>query len=557
MAEKKFVKCSDCGRIVTLTAAGLLRVHGPVEDRCEKGGTLAEGVAADKPPAPPDEEGVPDWKLKHPECPECGRHPLRMPDGTFQTHMSEPKSYPPRPCPLSGMPIPTTGGSATTDSVASTSAPASGSTSDPSSTLTSAAAAAGASDAASPPPGSPSGGSLTTPTGPGAPSSTPVSSEDGRSREPELKGNAHIPPGLAAQQFAAYRAAVAEVAHSHADALDWGGMDTVVPIPAFAHPGPVEAMVVLENGQVITGTAEGMSDGSGTFTPSAPAVTFGRPRSPDDPVTLAIDTPPPVFARPAATKHRGKFEMEPGDAILAEQIKSLFFASQQLGRSAQKRLGPSEIGTPCDRRLVMHALGFPSVNTGSDGWAAFVGTCIHAGLAEIFEKVSGSSGRYATEMSLDFRSTAVPHGTADLLDRVMFFLADHKAMGGWSLDKLMEFGPSEQYRKQLQIYAYGASQRGEKIKRVVLIGWPRAESSLEKLWIWSEPYDPAVGRDALKRADRLTDWAEELQNGAVPVEEIAQRAAHDPADCKFCPYYQPKAGRLRPDGGCNGKEMEL
>ena len=45
-------------------------------------------------------------------------------------------------------------------------------------------------------------------------------------------------------------------------------------------------------------------------------------------------------------------------------------------RSLQKRIGPSEVGTPCDRRIGYKLLGHTE-NERGDAWKPTVGTAVH------------------------------------------------------------------------------------------------------------------------------------------------------------------------------------
>jgi hypothetical protein len=235
---------------------------------------------------------------------------------------------------------------------------------------------------------------------------------------------------------------------------------------------------------------------------------------------------------------------------LVSELKQMFFHYNNRpssdNRSAQRHLGPSEIGTPCDRRLALSLTDFPKVNPGGDGWAAFVGTCVHAGVAEMLEWADAGSGRYGVEVPLEFPSVHVPRGTGDELDRVLLCFIDQKMMGGWSLDKLKSEGPSQTYRVQVQTYAYGARLRGEKVESVAIVGWPRDQSTLDDLYAWTEPYDPSIARNALTRVDSI---AERIESGVLPAEfPIAD-------DCRYCPFNMPDSKPLKEGGqGCNGRQ---
>lgn len=250
---------------------------------------------------------------------------------------------------------------------------------------------------------------------------------------------------------------------------------------------------------------------------------------------------PPKVKLAEAMSDRGK--------EIAARLREIFYAytnrNSSDNRSAQKTLGPSEAGSPCDRQIAMKLMGVPPVNP-QEGWAPFVGTAVHVELAKMFEWANGSgSGRYVTEMPLTFGSAVVPRGTSDLLDRVLFMIMDHKLMGRWSLDKLIQNGPSETYRIQGQIYALGAVLAGEKVREVAIIGWPRQESSLDKLYVHVEPFDRKLAEEALRRVERI---AATIEPGSG-IQEARAYAAGD--DCKWCPFHLKNDKEFK--RGCPGK----
>lgn len=265
---------------------------------------------------------------------------------------------------------------------------------------------------------------------------------------------------------------------------------------------------------------------------------------------------PPLFSQPSGPQRRPVAETQEmtdlGKEITA-RLKEMFHQySNRMERNQQQTLGPSEIGSPCDRRLAMSLMRMPPVNPGGDGWASFVGTCTHVGLAEMFMWADAGTGRYAVEVPLTFGSEHVPKGTGDLLDRTLYMFDDHKLMGKWSRNKLKTSGPSQTYRAQVHTYAYGARMKGEKVDHVAIIGWPRDESSLEDLYVWTEPYNPALAKEALERVDRI---AAQLGPMKPDGDWSAARPEDFPIadDCRFCPYHMPGARDLS-GGACNGKE---
>ncbi len=243
-------------------------------------------------------------------------------------------------------------------------------------------------------------------------------------------------------------------------------------------------------------------------------------------------------------------------SVMAEQVtammKQLFFDySNRMARNVQTTLGPSEIGTPCDRRLAMSLLQIPPVNPGGDNWASFKGTCVHVGLAEMFDWANANTGRFATEVPLTFPSALVPHGTSDLLDRMLFMVDDHKTKGRWSMDKLRTKGPTETERIQLHTYALGQRIRGEKIDYVALIGWPMESSSLADMYVWCEPYNPNIAHKALLRVEDIDAQLNDFNLGPdSPSRTEVIRSFPVADDCRYCPFFA--SGDVLFERGCNG-----
>lgn len=296
---------------------------------------------------------------------------------------------------------------------------------------------------------------------------------------------------------------------------------------------------------------------------SQPASHFSQPEPVEQ---LPLLAPPAAFSQPAGRKSEAPAEpMTDLGKELTARLKEMFYAYDNRrsadNRSAQATMGPSEMGTPCDRRLALSLMRMPAVNPGGDGWAAFVGTCIHAGLEGLFMWADAGTGRFAVEQRLEFDSKYVPKGTADLIDRTLFMLDDHKCQGRWSRNKLKSQGPSRTYRVQAHVYAHGARQRGERIEHVAIFSWPRDESTLDDLYVWTEPYNPSIVKEAFERVEGIGGLVEskvEELTAIYPLGanelEIKARVATDfevADDCRFCPFYLPNA--RSPMDGCNGK----
>lgn len=247
----------------------------------------------------------------------------------------------------------------------------------------------------------------------------------------------------------------------------------------------------------------------------------------------AKDDEDPFFSDPLPTYQKQQMN-KLGEEIAARFKETYYSYAWREGdnRNTQLHIGPSGVGTPCDRRLAMSLMRIDPVHPGGEGWPAFIGTCVHAGLADMFVWSGGGSGRYLIEVPLSFDSEAMPRGTGDLIDRVMKVMIDHKVLGRWSLNQLRNKGPSPTYRVQVHLYAYAARKAGHSVENVAIVGWPREAGSLDQMYVWTEPFNQGVVDEALDRLDRITTRIEESYGGL----EIA-REFETADDCKFCPYH--------------------
>jgi hypothetical protein len=94
-------------------------------------------------------------------------------------------------------------------------------------------------------------------------------------------------------------------------------------------------------------------------------------------------------------------------------------------RSQQTRVGPSEIGTPCRRRLGYKFLGVQPVNNHTDApWLPTIGTGVHMWLADQFmaDNVTTGELRWLVEFRVDVGEIAgdTITGSCDLYDRATY-----------------------------------------------------------------------------------------------------------------------------------------
>lgn len=204
-------------------------------------------------------------------------------------------------------------------------------------------------------------------------------------------------------------------------------------------------------------------------------------------------------------------------------------------RSQQLRIGPSEVGIPCERRILYKLAQTPEPPR-PPAWKPAIGTAMHAQLETWFDQANGGTGSVAgltwvTEWEVTVG--VLPDGTkitghSDLFHVPSGTVIDHKLIGNRQLQHYRLHGPSQQYRVQAHLYAKGFTDGDEwgPAKQVAISFLPR-DGELQKAYWWSEPYNPQIAVDALSRLSRL--W---LLLDALGLEKALEQ--FPPCDDEWC-----------------------
>lgn len=254
-----------------------------------------------------------------------------------------------------------------------------------------------------------------------------------------------------------------------------------------------------------------------------------------------------TFQQPQAGWVRPPLEGVAGElaTMVIDTIKN---AATYAPRSQQVSVGPSELGTPCTRRLGYRATDHqPKPNSDTDPWPATVGTAVHTWLADTFTTWNTQLGeqRWLVEQRI-WLPGGIP-GNCDLFDRWHGTVIDWKTTGNDALAKYRKNGPGAQYRTQAHLYGLGMQLAGEQPADVAIVFLPRS-GRLDGLHVWAEPYDPQVAVDALKRYQAVRDF-----HAAFDPEKQGGRWALLPtadAYCTYCPWFLPGSADL--SQGCPG-----
>lgn len=224
-------------------------------------------------------------------------------------------------------------------------------------------------------------------------------------------------------------------------------------------------------------------------------------------------------------------------------------------RSLQKRIGPSELGIPCARRIGYKLAGVEPVNDGRVPWKPFIGTAVHAELAQVMVRWNrklgempaalGGGPRFLIEHKVRVGQILADDidGNCDLFDRATGTSLDWKIVSGDQLRKYKANGPGEQYRVQGHTYGRGWQLRGLDVQYVAVFFLPR-DRELDKAHFWWEPYDPFVAPAALDRVEGIAKLTGALGRRALPLLPTAD------AWCSYCPHYLPASTDL--ENSCPG-----
>lgn len=220
-------------------------------------------------------------------------------------------------------------------------------------------------------------------------------------------------------------------------------------------------------------------------------------------------------------------------------------------RSQQTAIGPSEIGTPCDRRLGHKLAGTTPVNNRGVAWKPYVGTAGHSQLAEVFARASIATG--GDRFLVEKRVTVGQIDGADITGSCDLFDTGYGAVWDWKFttrnqirETYRPHGPGPQYRAQAHLYGRGLVAAGEPVSTVGVVFLTR-DGEFTDRHVWHEPYDEQVAIDALERATSIAVALRELGPGFT-LPTLPATAAY----CRHCDWYAPGATDLA--RACPGAE---
>lgn len=224
-------------------------------------------------------------------------------------------------------------------------------------------------------------------------------------------------------------------------------------------------------------------------------------------------------------------------------------------RGQQLAIGPSELGTVCDRRIGYRIAGVEKVNVDLDPWPMVVGTAVHSWLERAFtvwNEANERSPAWLTETPLQL--DPVVQGTSDLYSHEYQAVIDWKGAGPDVMKKVRREGAPLGYQIQAHLYGYGYTLQGLPVQKVCLVFLPRA-GWLKDMYVWCEDYNQDIAETAIARLYRIAQDLMELDTSTYP-DRWNQVSATPSNDCGWCPYYSPSTETVAAgatDRGCPGR----
>ena len=264
------------------------------------------------------------------------------------------------------------------------------------------------------------------------------------------------------------------------------------------------------------------------------------------------------------------------DTLGGELLDIIETAIARHPRTLQDAPGPSDLGSPCARKIAYTTTRTAKSNPGRP-WLPAIGTAVHTQLDEWFAlhnlEVGESRFLLGAAFTLEVGDAAgtTIKGHGDMYDRATQTVIDWKVVGTTTLDKIRKADghPGDAYRAQVHLYGRGWAARGLPVRNVALMFLPRNGLSVRWGKWWHEPYDEAVAVAALRRADRIHALADAIGMGAAStvtngrLRDLAAGHLADPdagdgllalptADdyCDSCPWHLPAITEL--SEGCPG-----
>lgn len=247
------------------------------------------------------------------------------------------------------------------------------------------------------------------------------------------------------------------------------------------------------------------------------------------------------------------------DAIEDNLLGVIEDAIRNHPRSLQASIGPSEIGTPCDKRLGYKLAGIDEINVDPDvAWRPTVGIAVHTWLAKTFE-ARVSEGYWPELRTACFTLGGVPvEGETDLYvslpinGRKLNGILDWKIVGPTTIKSVKaNQHPGQKYEVQVNTYGRGVRRgKGYQVDFVAIMFLP-SNGELHQRYFWIDEFKPELAADAVARVREIHAQVEGYDDPeSFELADILDGLPTASDYCHKCPWHNLSATLATE--GCHG-----
>lgn len=208
-------------------------------------------------------------------------------------------------------------------------------------------------------------------------------------------------------------------------------------------------------------------------------------------------------------------------------------------RSKQTAIGPSDLSSQCDRKLIYQILGTPQVTQSDVSLQAYIGTALHAQM----EAALKGNPDWLTEQKVGVKlsKTLTIAGHLDAYHKPSKTIVDWKSVGPSALAKYRRATP-DNYRTQISVYGLLAVLSGRmSVENTAVVFIPR-NGDMADIHVDCHPWDQDRADNAIRRLEAL--------HAAAAAGPVVLPLVGTADDCRFCGWWLP--GSDRPQVGCPG-----
>ncbi len=201
----------------------------------------------------------------------------------------------------------------------------------------------------------------------------------------------------------------------------------------------------------------------------------------------------------------------------ANQILNLMMKPSK--RDLQVQIGPSNIGDPCDRCLAMAMAGKlpdgPRAAKGRFNLLAWQGTAVHTRFQDTVEEAEWPGVHTERKVSIGkVKGYGKVSGSIDIYSENAAAPLDYKVRYKAVIRKYKALGkPPVEMLRQVSLYGYGCEREGLPVREFGLILIPRDSMDPRDIWVYTQPYERRIAKEAIERAERI--WRDYVVTGRI------------------------------------------